>query len=166
MSDRNSTGSADAVGGPGAALLVVEDFAPLRVLLARVLGAEGHRITAVETASAALDASSTTGFDLLVTDVALPGGNGADLARSIAAGRPGLRVLFVSGGVQADLDLQVPGALTDFLQKPFDIEELVERVQGLLGAADADAAADAWVDADPAAPWPDVEPADAPAQQD
>lgn len=122
-----------AAGG-GAAILVVEDFPALRVLLTRVLGASGHRVTAAETLQAARAACEATDFDLVVTDVAIPGGNGTDLARQLAAERPGLRVLFVSGSAPDDLDLQVPGARTDFLQKPFDIDELVDRVGGLLDA--------------------------------
>lgn len=128
------TEPATGAGGEGAAILVVEDFAALRVLLTRVLGAAGHRITAAETAQAARAACEAADFDLVVTDVAIPGGNGADLARQVAARRPGLRVLFVSGSPPEDLDLEVPGARTDFLQKPFDIDELVERVDGLLDA--------------------------------
>ncbi len=129
MTEQTSSG-----GGEGAAILVVEDFAALRVLLTRVLAASGHRITAAETLQAAQAACAAAEFDLLVTDLAIPGGNGADLARQLAADRPELRVLFVSGSAPGDLDLQVPGARTDFLQKPFDIDELVERVDGLLDA--------------------------------
>ncbi len=128
------TEAAPGAGGQGAAVLVVEDFAALRVLLTRVLGAEGHRITAAETAQAAQAACEAADFDVVVTDVAIPGGNGADLARQVAATRPGLRVLFVSGSAPDDLDLHVPGARTDFLQKPFDIDELVGRVERLLAA--------------------------------
>jgi DNA-binding response OmpR family regulator len=132
VTERERPGSDRA--GAGAAILVVEDFAALRVLLTRVLGAAGHRITAADTAQAARSACAEGDFDLIVTDVAIPDGNGADLARQVAATRPGLRVLFVSGSAPDDLDLQVPGARTDFLQKPFDIDELVERVGGLLDA--------------------------------
>ena len=128
------TEAAPGAGDQGAAILVVEDFAALRVLLTRVLGAAGHRITAAETAQAAQAACEAADFDLLVTDVAIPGGNGADLARQVASSRPGLRVLFVSGSAPDDLDLPVPRARTDFLQKPFDIDELVTRVSRLLQA--------------------------------
>jgi DNA-binding response OmpR family regulator len=75
-------------------------------------------------------------FDLIVTDVHIPGGNGAEIVRDVALSRPGLRVLFVSGDAARDLDLAVPGVRADFLQKPFDIYDLVERVRRLL-AADA-----------------------------
>jgi two-component system, cell cycle sensor histidine kinase and response regulator CckA len=69
-----------------------------------------------------------------VTDVHIPGGNGAEIVRDVAGERPGLRVLFVSGDAERDLDLHVPGGHTDFLQKPFDIYELAERVRRLLVA--------------------------------
>lgn len=118
----------------GAAILVVEDFAPMSVLLDRVLSAEGHRVTTAATGLAAEAATAATEFDLIVTDVNIPGGNGVDMARHVAAARPGLRVLFVSGDPERDLDLSVPGGHTDFLQKPFDIYELVERVGRLLGS--------------------------------
>ncbi len=123
-----------ASGGEGASLLVVEDFAPMSVLFVRVLTAEGYRVTSAATGPAAQAACATEDFDLIVTDVEIPGGNGAELARLVAAERPGLRVLFVSGNAEPDLDLRVPGGRTDFLQKPFDIYELVERVQRLLAA--------------------------------
>lgn len=126
------------VDGParagGASLLVVEDFEPMSVLLARVLGAEGYRVTPAATAHALRSACAAEDFDLIVTDVHIPGGNGAEIVRDVAAERPGLRVLFVSGDAEGDLDLLVPGARTDFLQKPFDIDELAERVRRLLDA--------------------------------
>lgn len=117
-----------------AAVLVVEDFAPMRVLLERVLTAEGHQVTTAATGLVAREACAATEFELIVTDVHIPGGNGVDLARHVASRRPGLRVLFVSGDPERDLDLEVAGALTDFLQKPFDVFELATRVGRLLEA--------------------------------
>jgi len=122
-------------GATGAtSLLVVEDFQPMSVLLDRVLTAEGYRVTTAATAHAVREACAAEDFDLIVTDVHIPGGDGAEIVRGVAAERPGLRVLFVSGDAERDLDLRVPGALTDFLQKPFDIDELAERVRRLLEA--------------------------------
>lgn len=127
-------GTDGAAGRRGARLLVVEDFGPMSVLLDRVLTAEGHRVTTASSGVAALEACATAAFDLIVTDVHIPGGNGVDMARQVAELRPGVRVLFVSGDARRELDLEVPGAATDFLQKPFDVFELVERVGRLLDA--------------------------------
>jgi DNA-binding response OmpR family regulator len=124
----------EAPGAGGVSLLVVEDFEPMSVLLVRVLSAEGFRVTPAATAQAVQSACAAEEFDLIVTDVHIPGGNGVEIARRMAAERPGLRVLFVSGDVEEDLDLRVAGGHTDFLQKPFDIDELVERVRRLLDA--------------------------------
>lgn len=134
-----STPMREPVSGddPGcAAILVVEDFAPMSALVERVLTSQGHRVTTAASGLAAEAACAAVQFDLIVTDVHLPGGNGIDMARHVAERRPGLKVLFVSGDAERDLDLSLPGGRTDFLQKPFDIHELVARVARLL-AADA-----------------------------
>jgi DNA-binding response OmpR family regulator len=129
MSEPQGDGPA---GLQGASLLVVEDFEPMSVLLVKVLGAEGYRVTRAATAHAVRAACAAEHFDLIVTDVHIPGGNGAEIVRDVAGEQPGLRVLFVSGDAERDLDLHVPGARTDFLQKPFDIYELADRVRSLL----------------------------------
>jgi DNA-binding response OmpR family regulator len=128
MSEQSGAG----LGPSPRRILVVEDFAALRILISRVLGAEGHQVVAVATAREAHERSASEEFDLLVTDVNLPGGNGAEIARGVALDHPGLRVLFVSGTAEYELDVAVPGTRTDFLQKPFDIDELVDRVRTLL----------------------------------
>lgn len=119
----------------GARILLVEDFDPLRKLMERVLVPEGHRVTAVDSASRALELATTEGFDLLITDYELPGGNGSEIARQAVAHHPGLKVLFVSGSPQGQLDLDVPGLTAEFLQKPFDVDELVLRVNRILVVA-------------------------------
>ena len=136
--DGDGEGSAGVEGGgglgSGASLLVVEDFVPMSALLVRVLTGEGYRVTPATTAPAVEAACAAENFDLIVTDVHIPGGNGVEIARKVATGSPGTRVLFVSGDAEDDLDLHVPGGHTDFLQKPFDVYELVERVRRLLRA--------------------------------
>ncbi len=126
------------VDGParaeGASLLVVEDFEPMSVLLVRVLSAEGYRVTPAATAHAVRAACAAEDFDLIVTDVHIPGGNGAEIVRDVAAERPGCGCCSSRGTPERDLDLHVPGGHTDFLQKPFDIDELAERVRRLLDA--------------------------------
>ena len=82
--------SAGAPGAWGADILVVEDFAPLSVLLVRVLTAEGHRVTAVATGLAAEAACSAEQFDLLVTDVPDPRGQRRRHRQAGGARTPGL----------------------------------------------------------------------------
>ena len=75
-------------------------------------------------------------IDLLLTDIIMPEMNGQELARRIAALRPGLKQLFVSG-YSADHIAQ-RGMLASgmpFLQKPFSLQELATKVRQTLTAA-------------------------------
>jgi two-component system, cell cycle sensor histidine kinase and response regulator CckA len=69
--------------------------------------------------------------DLLLTDVELPGGSGPSLARELAAQRPGLKVLFLSG--HAHYALEAHGLVPEtILEKPFPLSVLAERVRLVL----------------------------------
>jgi PAS domain S-box-containing protein len=117
-----------------ASILLIEDDAALRRLLARSLERVGHRVRdAADSAGALaiLDADPT--IDLLITDAVLPGQSGPNLARQIEADRPALRVLFISG-YSDDVILRL-GLLNDqeaFLQKPFGPRTFVHKVQQVL----------------------------------
>ena len=81
-----------------ATILVVEDDRELLELNADLLRSVGHRVHEAFDAGSALDVLSQHGdVDLLITDVVLPGMNGADLATAATAAVPGLKTLFVSG---------------------------------------------------------------------
>jgi two-component system cell cycle sensor histidine kinase/response regulator CckA len=70
---------------------------------------------------------------VLVTDLAMPGMRGRELARTLAGFVPGLRVLFVSGFAGDEVErLGLLEAGRPFLSKPFAPELLVERVRELL----------------------------------
>jgi signal transduction histidine kinase len=121
------------VDSAGIRILLVEDIEGVRDVLKSLL--EIHRFTVIPMATAeeALDAMRTEPFDILVTDVALPGRSGPDLAREVRARFPGRPVLFMSGhplNAMADVDLENPRA---FLQKPFSGQTLVDRIREMLG---------------------------------
>ena len=77
-------------------------------------------------------AQATPGdIDLLITDVVMPGLGGCELAARLAAQRPGLPVLFVSGYTGDEQDLEV-GRNAQLLHKPFTAPALLAAAHGLL----------------------------------
>jgi two-component system cell cycle sensor histidine kinase/response regulator CckA len=122
------------VRGRGTVLLV-EDEETVRRIAERVLVRGGYDVlTAAEGAEAmALSRQHSGTIQVLVTDLVMPRMNGSDLARRLMAERPGIRVLFISG---YDRDAaRTSGPLepgTDFIEKPFSPEVLLERVARLL----------------------------------
>ena len=122
-----------------ARLLVVEDRDSLRRMLARALVEEGHEVTAEADAPAALERLATgERFDLVLTDLMLPGGSGLDVvsaARRAAEAVP-VVVLTGFGTVGAAVEAMKRGAV-DFLEKPVDLERLCALVRSLTAAAGA-----------------------------
>ena len=103
-------------------LLVVEDNADARYLVCETLRALGHEVQAVASGEDALPQLGTQQFDVLFTDVSLPGMSGVDLARHARSTRPQLALLFASGyGDELTRRLEFPART---LQKPYDIEQL------------------------------------------
>lgn len=93
-------------------------------------------LTALDAASALEFSRVAERLDLLVTDVFLPGIDGATLAAAICARRPGLPVLFISGLEAGPLGEVLPaGQRWAFLAKPFTSRDLDVRLAELLGPA-------------------------------
>ncbi|VXC97354.1 conserved hypothetical protein [Burkholderia sp. 8Y] len=82
-------------------VLVVEDHPELRGMALELIRALGHRVKAVASAEEALAAFANDDFDILFTDVGLPGMDGVALSRRLKAERPGLRVIYATGYGQA-----------------------------------------------------------------
>jgi two-component system, cell cycle sensor histidine kinase and response regulator CckA len=71
--------------------------------------------------------------DLLVTAISLPGGNGYELARTLADVQPDLKVLFVSGETGAKASRYYVSAWTEHtLTRPFELTDLLQRVKFIL----------------------------------
>ena len=112
-------------------VLLVEDDSAVREFARRTLESAGHRVLAASEAEQALRASErwSERIDVLVTDLVMPGIHGTELAAKIAASRPDIGVVFVSG---YDEDAVGHGdeiaAVGDFLPKPFTVEALRKAV--------------------------------------
>jgi two-component system cell cycle sensor histidine kinase/response regulator CckA len=116
-------------------VLIVEDTDAVRQTLTSMLEWHGFSVTAASTAEEALEFARTLRFDLLLTDVALPGRSGPELAREFRQTSSGTPVIFMSGYSANSIDprdLDTPRA---FLQKPFPVQTLVERIHEMLNWA-------------------------------
>jgi len=118
----------------GERVLLVEDEAPVRAVVEHTLRKNRYQVTSASTADEALRlAESESAFDLLVSDVVLPGMGGRALSERLAERMPGLRLLFISGYTEAPtVHGGVPGI--HFLQKPFLPSELLRTVQHVLSS--------------------------------
>jgi CheY-like chemotaxis protein len=124
---------AGTIAAAGKTVLVIEDEAPVRALIARVLGRAGFRV--LEAASgedAQRRAQEHPAFDLILADVVLPDTDGRELARSLTAARPGCAVLLMSG-YSDELPPSREAAMdAPLLHKPFTPAELTSRIRETL----------------------------------
>jgi len=119
-----------------ATILVVDDEEAIRRMMAKMLGNSGYTVlnasSAVEALSVCEEKSTT--LQLVVTDVAMPGMNGFDLAEQIAERWPTIRVLFMSGCAN-DLSIRRQLYERPLLAKPFTRDELANKIRELLAMA-------------------------------
>jgi CheY-like chemotaxis protein len=125
-------------------VLLVDDEAPLRGLMAESLSQQGHRVVQAGDAATALRLLGTGAVvDLMVTDIGLAGGmNGRQLAEAARLARPGLKVLFITGYAEARLVEHGsfdPG--TGLMVKPFPLDALARRVAQMTTQVTAQVAA-------------------------
>ncbi len=119
----------------GETILVVEDDDAIRSLARNVLEAGGYRVVeAANGEEACRVAEIAPVLDLLLTDVEMSGMKGHQLASRLAAVRPGMKVLYMSGYSETGIVQQGmldPGL--NFLAKPFQPHELLWKISGVLG---------------------------------
>jgi len=119
-------------------ILLVEDSGPLRQLARSFLESAGFHVLSAENGEDALEVASRfeRNFDLLLTDVVMPGMNGRLLAEHLLPRQPGMKVLYVSG--YTDSFIAGHGVLdpgTHLLHKPFTEEVLIRKVREVLDGA-------------------------------
>ncbi len=113
-------------------LLIVDDEDHVRDLLVRVLR-QRYDTTTVRSAEEALAVAQGASFDLLITDLAMPGIPGDELARRLRQSNPGLKILYVTG--YPDRLFEARGVLWEdeaFLDKPISIPGLLEAIALIL----------------------------------
>jgi DNA-binding response OmpR family regulator len=115
-------------------VLVVEDDLAIRSLLTRILGRRGYQVVTADDGRAALEVAGD-GFDLMLLDVGLPVMNGLEVCRQLRA-RPAtarLPILMLTGRDQpGDIRDGLAAGADDFLSKPFELAQLMARVERVL----------------------------------
>jgi two-component system alkaline phosphatase synthesis response regulator PhoP len=114
-------------------ILLVEDDPGLRLVLTHRLGNEGYRVEAAPDGEEGLRLATGGRFDLVVLDVMLPGRSGFDVCRTMRLGGVDTPVLMLTA--RAELADRVSGlklGADDYLTKPFEMAELLARVEARL----------------------------------
>lgn len=116
-----------------ARILLAEDDDQMRAFLNRGLRRAGHAVDAVGDGEAALERSRTADYDLLLADIVMPGIDGIELARRVAARQPGIRVMFITGfAAVALLDDRIAPHRSRVVAKPFHLRHLIAEIEALL----------------------------------
>ena len=115
-------------------LLLVEDHASVRALVAQALTGYGYRVIEAVDGEDALRVVATLSepIQALVTDVMMPNLSGSELAERLRHTWPGLRVLFMSGYTDPLKPALLDRPDTAFIQKPFGLDILASRLRDLL----------------------------------
>ena len=116
-------------------ILLAEDDDSLRAFLARALERAGHEVVSCPDGEAALEALEGGRFDLLLTDIVMPGVDGIEVARAAAAADPAMRIMFITGfaAVALAAGSRAPAG-AKVLAKPVHLREIVAEVERMVAA--------------------------------
>ena len=121
---------------PSAKILLVEDDPAIVTTLRRVLADENYEVAVEKTGDGGLARATTEAFDVVVTDLKLPGLNGLELVRQLHVARPRLPILMMTahGTTETAIEATQSGAY-DYLLKPFEMPELLKLVGQAVAAS-------------------------------
>jgi two-component system alkaline phosphatase synthesis response regulator PhoP len=132
----STPGAAPDGAAPGRRLLLVEDEPSLVLTLTDRLVAEGYRVETAGDGDTAFARASSEAFDLVLLDVQLPGRNGFDVCRDLRQrGVPVPILMLTARGQVVDRVVGLKLGADDYLTKPFEMIELLARIEALLRRA-------------------------------
>jgi len=111
-------------------ILLIEDDAGIVMTLCRVLGEEGHEVKVERRGDAGLERARTEAFDVVITDMKLPGLTGLELVRKLHAVHSRLPIILMTayGTTETAIEATKSGAY-DYVLKPFEMPEMIELVE-------------------------------------
>ncbi|TCD05423.1 response regulator [Erythrobacteraceae bacterium CFH 75059] len=132
--EREGEEEASAWAG-GGRLLLVEDEDMVRAVAERALTRAGYIVTTCSDGEEGLAAVAKGGeFDLVLSDVVMPGLDGPAMARAIRKVRPHLPILFMSGYAEEQLRRDIDIEDMHFIPKPFSVQQISTKVAAVLKA--------------------------------
>ncbi len=119
-----------------AKILVAEDDVAVREFVRRALTYRGHAVTAVDDGNQALESLGDAEYDLLLTDIVMPGMDGIALALRVTQERPEMPILLMTGYAAERQRAHKLEALTHrVISKPFSLKEISAAVEEALSSA-------------------------------
>jgi two-component system, OmpR family, alkaline phosphatase synthesis response regulator PhoP len=114
-------------------ILLVEDEEALRMALSDRLRSEGYQVDVAGDGITGFQKATSNPFDLVILDIMLPGRNGLDLCRDIRHTGLGMPILLLSArDAASDKVIGLKLGADDYVSKPFDLRELITRIEVLL----------------------------------
>src|SRR5689334_3198603 len=116
-----------------AKILLIEDDAAIATTLRRILADEGHEVLLEPRGDRGLEQAQKDSFDVVITDLRLPGLNGLELVRELHGAKPLLPIIVMTahGTTETAIEATKFGAY-DYLVKPFEMPAFIELVEKAL----------------------------------
>jgi CheY-like chemotaxis protein len=121
---------------PGLSILLVEDHEPTRAALARLLTRRGHQIKTATCVTEALTIADTYEFQLLMSDIGLPDGNGFELMKALVQKNSGLQGIALTGyGMEQEVEKSREAGFEIHLTKPIRVQSLATALAAIASLA-------------------------------
>ncbi len=116
-----------------AKILLAEDDPAVREFVRRALVHSGHDVTAVDDGLAAIEVLSTDQFDMLITDIVMPGMDGIALALKASKDRPSMPILMMTGyAAERQRAHNLEALIHKVIAKPFSLRDICNAVADIL----------------------------------
>src|ERR1700681_4731965 len=114
-------------------LLIVDDEAVIRDGLKRILEGESFVVETCSSGYSAIEIMQQREFDLIITDLKMPGMSGIEVLKSVRILQPGIPVILITGYASIDTAVEaMKNGASDYISKPFAPDLLLEKVQHAL----------------------------------
>lgn len=119
-------------------ILVAEDDVAVKKFVCRALEHRGHRVTAVDDGVQALEALQDSRFDLLITDIVMPGLDGIGLALRVTRDQPDLPILLMTGfAAERQRAHNLDELICEVVTKPFSLKQICDVAEKVMGEGPA-----------------------------